>query len=203
MKLKKIRKKNLNLGGNVQLPSHVQLFSTHRLQHTRPLCHSPSPRVCSRSYSMNQWCHPTISSSVTHFSSCPQSFPASGSFLMSQLFVSGSQSIGASASASASVLPRSIQGWFPLRLTALLSLQSQGFSGVFSSTIIWKCQFFGALPSLLSSSHICWIWIDSRYSSRGNSGCVLYLITHVSMEKYKVYGKVVSVCVCMSVCVIT
>ena len=92
--------------------SHVWLFMPCGLPHTRLLCPSLSPRVCSNSCPLNQWWHPTISSFVAPFSTCPQSFPASGSFPMSQLFTSGSQSIGASAS----VLPMSIQGWFPLGL---------------------------------------------------------------------------------------
>ena len=98
-------------------------------------------------------CHPTISSSVVPFSSCPQSFPALGSFLMSQLFTSGSQSIGASASAP--VLPMSIQGWFPLGLTGLIFLLSKGLSRVFSTTTVWRHRFFSAQPSLWSNSHIC------------------------------------------------
>ena len=92
----------------------------HGLQHTRLPCPALSPGVCSTSCPLSQWCHPTISSSVIPFSSCPQSFPASGSYPMSQLFASGGQSIGASASAS--VLPMNIQGWFPLGLTGLSSL---------------------------------------------------------------------------------
>ena len=99
------------------------------------------------------WCHPTMSSSVIPFSSCLQSFPASGSFPMSQLFTSGGQSIGISTSAS--VLPMNIQGWFPLGLIGLLL---RTLSEVFSSTKIWKHQFFGTQPSLWSSSHIC-IWL--------------------------------------------
>ena len=87
----------------------------HRLQHTRLPCVSPSPKVCLNSCTLSQWCHPTISSSVIPFSSCHQSFPASGSFPVSQFFASGDQSIGASASAS--VLPVNIQGWFPLGWT--------------------------------------------------------------------------------------
>ena len=102
----------------------------HGLQHTMLPCPSPSPRACSSSCPLNQWCHPTISSSVISFSSCPQSFPASGFFPMRQLFASGGQSIGASASAS--VLPMNIQGWFPLGLTGWISLQSKGLSRVFS-----------------------------------------------------------------------
>ena len=89
----------------------------HGLQHTRPPCPSPTPRVCSNSCPLSQWCHPTIWSSVVPFSFCFQSFPASGSFPMSRLFASDGQSIGASASASA--LPMNIQGWFPLGLTGL------------------------------------------------------------------------------------
>ena len=99
---------------------------------------------------------PTISSSVSLFSSCPQSFPASGSFPMSRLFASGGQNIGASASAP--VLPMNIQGWFPLGLTGFISLQSKGFSRVFSSTTFWKHQFFSAQLSLRSNSYIC-IWL--------------------------------------------
>ena len=99
----------------VQSPSRVWLFVTPWMQHTRLPCPSVSPGVCSKSRPLSQWCHPTTSSSVVPFSSCPQSFPASASFPMSQLFASGVQSIGVSASAS--VLPMNIQGWFPLGLT--------------------------------------------------------------------------------------
>ena len=98
------------------------------------------------SYPLNQWCHPTISFSVIPFSSCPHSFPASGSFPMSQFFTSSGQSIGASASAS--VLPMNIQVWFPLRLTSFILLQFKRLSGVFSNTTVQKHQFFGAQPSL-------------------------------------------------------
>ena len=104
-------------------------------------CPSPSPRTCSNSCPLNQWCHPTISSSVFPFS-CLQSFPASGPFLMNRLFTSGGQSIGASASAS--VLLMDIQDWFPLGLTGLIPLQSKGLSGVFST--VQKHQFFGVQP---------------------------------------------------------
>ena len=105
---------------------------------------SLSPRVCSDSCPLSLWCYLTISSSDTLYSFCLQSFPPSGSFPMSQLFVSGGQSI----EASGSVLPTKIQGWFPLRLTGFISLQSEGLSGVFSSTTVWKHQFFSAQPSL-------------------------------------------------------
>jgi len=122
------------------------------LQHSRLPCPSPSPGACSNSCLSSWWCHPTISSSVVPFSSCLQSFATSGSFPMSQLFTSGSRSIGASASAS--VLPVNIQDWLPLGLTALISLLPKGFSRVISSITIRKHQFFSARPSLWSSSHI-------------------------------------------------
>ena len=98
----------------------------HGLQHTSPPCPSPTPRVCSKSYPLSRWCHPTISSSFIPFSSHLQSFPASGSFQMSQFFVSGGQSIGVSASTS--VLPMNIQDWFPLGWSGWISLQSTGLS---------------------------------------------------------------------------
>ena len=104
----------------------------HGVQHTRPPCPSPTPGVYSNSCPSSLWCHPIISSSVVPCSFCPQSFPASESFLMSQLFVSGGQSIGVSASAS--VLPMNIQDWFPLGLTSWISLQSKGLSRVFSNS---------------------------------------------------------------------
>ena len=106
------------------------------LWHARLPCQSPSSEVCSNSYPLNQWCHPTISSSVIPFFSCLQSFPASGSCPMSRLFTSGGQIIGASASAS--VLPMNIQGWFPLGLTGFISLLSKGLSRVFSNTTVQK-----------------------------------------------------------------
>ena len=112
---------------------------------------SLSPRVCLNSCPLSQWCHPTILPSVVPLSSCPQSFPASGSFPISQLIISGGQSIGASASAS--VLPMIIQGWFLLWMTGLISLQSKGLSRVFSNTKTWKHQFFHARPPSLSNSH--------------------------------------------------
>ena len=124
----------------------------HGLQHARLLCPPLSPRVFSNSCLLNQWCYLTISFSATPFSLCLQSFPASGS--LSRLFTSDGQSIGASAT----VLPVNIQGWFPLGLTGLISVQSKGFSRVFSSTTIWKHQFFGSQPSLWSNSHI-YTWL--------------------------------------------
>ena len=104
----------------------------HELQHARLPCPSPTPRVCSNPCPLSQWCHPTISSSVIPSSSHLQSFPASGSFPLSQFFTSGGQSIGVSSSAS--VLPMTIQNWFPLGLIGLISLQSKGLSRVFSNT---------------------------------------------------------------------
>ena len=124
----------------------------HGLQHVRPPCPSPTPGVYPNSCPSIRWYHPTISSSVVPFSSCLQSFPASGSFLMSQLSTSGGQSIGASVSAS--VLPMNIQGWFPLGWTVWISLLSKGLSRVFSNTTVQKHQSFSAQPSLWSSSHI-------------------------------------------------
>ena len=112
----------------------------HELQHARPPCPSPTPGVHLNPCPSSRWCHPTISSSVVPFSSHPQSFPASGSFPVSQLFTSGGQSIGVSASAS--VLPMNIQDWFPLGWTGWTSLQSRGLSRVFSNTTVQKHQFF-------------------------------------------------------------
>ena len=118
----------------------------HELQHTRLPCPSPTPRACSNSCPLNRWCHPTISSSVVPFSSCFQSCPASGSFTMSQLFASGGQRIGVSASTL--VLPMNIQDWFPLGWTGWISLLSKGLSRVFSNTTVQKHEFFGAHLSL-------------------------------------------------------
>ena len=122
------------------------------LQTARLPCPSPSPGVCSNSCSLSLWCHPTISSSVVPFSSCLQSFPAWGSFLMSRLFISGGPCFRASASSSE--LPVNIEGWFPLGWAGLISLLSKGLARVFSSTTVWKHQFFGAQPYLWSNSHI-------------------------------------------------
>ena len=135
----------------------------HGLQHARLLCPTLSPGVCSHSCPLTQWYYLTISSSATPFSFCLQSFPASGSFPMSQLFTSGGHSIGASASAS--VFPMNIQGWFPLGLTGFVSLQSKGLSRVFSSTTVQRHQFFSTWPFLWSSSHIC-TWLLSLLYNR-------------------------------------
>ena len=123
----------------------------HGLQHARPPCPSPTPWIYSNSCPLIQWCHPTISSSVIPFSSCLQSFPASGSFQMSQFFASGSESIGVSASAS--VLPMNIQDWFPLGWTGWSSLQSKRLLRIFSNTTVQKLKFFGAQLSSQSISH--------------------------------------------------
>ena len=121
------------------------------LQHTSPACPSPTPRVHPNSCPLSRWCRPTISSSVVPFS-CPHSFPASGSFQMSQLFASGGQSIGVSPSTS--VFPINTQDWSPLGWTGWISLQSKGLSRVFSSTAVQKHQFFSAQLPSRSSSHI-------------------------------------------------
>ena len=123
----------------------------HGLQPAKLPCPSPTPRVCSNSCPSSQWCHPTILSSVP-FTSCLQSFPASGSFQMSQIFTSGGQNIGASALGS--VFPMNIQDWFPLGLIGLISLQSKGLSRVFSNITVQKHQFFSAQLSLWSNYHI-------------------------------------------------
>ena len=127
------------------------------LQHSRLLCPSLSPAVCSDSCPLSQWCHQTIASSVSLVSSCSQPFPASRSLPMSQLFASDGQSIGVSVSAS--VLPMNIQGWFLFGLTGWISLQSKGLSRVFSNTTVQKHQFFGAQLSLCSNSHIWYVII--------------------------------------------
>ena len=124
----------------------------HELQHARPPCPSPTPRVHSNSCPSSRWCHPAISSSGVPFSSCPQSLLASESFPVSQLFKSGGQSIGVSASAS--VLPMNTQDWSPLGWTGWISLQSKWLSRVFSNTTVQKYQLFGAQLSSQSNSHI-------------------------------------------------
>ena len=138
-----------------------------KLQHARLLCPSLSLWVCLNSCPLSQWCYLTISSSAAPFSSCPQSFPASGSFSMSQFFTLGGQSIGASASAS--VLPMNIQGWFPLVLTGLISLVSEGLSGVFSNSIVlWHplAQF-----KSINSSHSAFfiVYLSHPYMTTGKT----------------------------------
>ena len=140
--------------GSVQFSCSVMSDSLqpHELQHARPPCPSPIPRVHSNSCPSSRWCNPAISSSVVPFSSCPQSLPALKSFQMSQLFTWGGQSIGVSASAS--FLPMNTQDWSPLGWTAWISLQSKGLSRVFSNTTVQKHQFFGTQLSSQSNSHI-------------------------------------------------
>ena len=147
-------------------------------QHARPPCPLPTPRVHPNPCPSSRWCRPTISFSVTPFSSCPQSFPASESFQLSQLFPSGGQSIAVSASAS--VLPMNIQDWFPLGWTGWISLQSKGLSGVFSRSTVWKHQFFSAQPSWWSNSHIrTWplekpqLWLEGPLLAKW---CLCFLI---------------------------
>ena len=146
--------KSCFLRGSVQFGCSVMSDSLwpHELQHARPPCPSPTPRVHSDSHPLSPWCHPAISSSVVPFSSCPQSLPASESFPMSQHFAWDGQSTGASALAS--VLPKKSQGWSPSEWTGWISLQSKGPSRVFSNTIVQMHQFFGTQPSSQSNSHI-------------------------------------------------
>ena len=153
----------LSFGAHTQLPITVIYFPCvqfssvtqscptlcswpHELQHARPPCPTSIPRAHPNSCPLSRWCHPTISSSVVPFSSCPQSFPASGSFQMSQLFGSGGQSIRVSASTSD--LPMNIQNWSPLGWTGWISLQSKGLTRVLSNNTVQKHQFFGAQLSL-------------------------------------------------------
>ena len=131
---------------SVQSLSVFDSLWPYELQHTRPPCPSPTPGVHPNPCPLSPWCHPTISSSVVPFFSCPQSFPASGSFPMSQLFTTGGQNIGVSASTS--VLPMNTQDWPPLGWTGWISLQSKGLSRVFSNTTVQRHQFFGNQLSL-------------------------------------------------------
>ena len=133
----------------------------HELQHSRPLCPSSTPRVHPNPCPLSWWCHPSISSSVFPFSSCPQSFPESGSFPMSQLFTSGGQSIGVSASTS--FLPKNTQDRSPLGWTGWISLQSKGLSRVFSSIIVQKHQFFGYLSFKFGSLTL---WMLKKITQR-------------------------------------
>ena len=130
----------------------------HGLQHTRPPCLSPTPGVYSNSCPLSWWCHPTISSSIVPLSRL-HSFPASGSFQMSQLFTSGGQST--EVSASTSVLQVNTQDWSPLGWTGWICLQSKGLSRVFSNTTVQKHQFLGAQPSSQSNSHIH-TWLQEK-----------------------------------------
>ena len=146
------RKAMTNLVVVVQLPSHGQLFVTPWTAECQVLLSLPSPKVCPSFCPLNLCCHPNISFSVTPFSSCPQSFPTSGPFPMSQLFISGGQNIGASALAS--VLPMNSQGCFLSGLTGLISLLSEGLSRVFTSSTVRKNRFSSAQHSLWSNTPI-------------------------------------------------
>ena len=132
------------------------------LLHTRLSCPSSAPQASWKTRPSSWWFHPTISSSVVPFSSCLQSFPASGSFPTTQFFASGSQRIWISSSAS--VLPMNIQDWFPLGWTGWISLQFKGLSRVFSNTSVQKHQFFGTQLSLWYNSHTCtWLLKKKKY----------------------------------------
>ena len=148
----------------------------HGLQHTRLLCPSLSPRACSNSCPLSRWCHPTLSSSVVPFSSCLQSFPASGSFPMSHFFPSGGQSIGVSASAS--VLPMSIWDWFPLELIGLIFLLYRGPSRVFSRTTVWRHKFFSTQPFFI-------IQLSHPYMTTGKT---------IALIRWIFVSKVMSLC---------
>ena len=138
----------------------------HGLQHTRPSCPPPTRRASSNSGPSSQWCHSTISSSVILFSSCLESFPASGSLPMCQFFASGGQNIGASASAS--VLPTNIQDWFPFGFNGLISLLSKGLSRVFSNTTVQKHQFFGTQLKLRGPS-LFMVQLSHPYMTTGKT----------------------------------
>ena len=139
------------------------------LQHTRLPCPSLSHKACANSCPLIRWCHPTIASSAAPFFSCPQSFPASGSFPMIWLFASGGQNIGASASAP--VLLMNIQGWFPLGWTGLIFLQSKGLSRVFSNTTVQKHQFFSTQLSLT-----IWTLLANK--------CLCFLIYYLGLSRF-------------------
>ena len=144
----------------------------HGLQHASLLCPSPTPVVYSNSCPFSRWCHPTFSSSVIPFSSCLQSFPASGSFQMSQLFASGGQSIGVSAS----VLPMSIQEWFPLRWTSWISLQSKGLSSV-------VLQHYSSKASNLWCSALFIVQLSHPYTTTGKT---------IALTRQTFVGKIMS-----------
>ena len=159
------RRNSVQFSGSVLSVS----LQPHGLQHTRPPCPSPAPGVYSDSRPLSKWCRPTISSSIVPFSSHLQSFPASGSFQISQFFVSSGQNIGVSASAS--VLPMNIQDWFPLGWTGWISLLSKRLSRVFSNTTVQKHQFFSSQLSLQSNSHI------HQFSSVQSLSCVRLFVS--------------------------
>ena len=158
----------------------------HGLQHTRIPSPSPMPRACSNSCPLSQWSHPTIPSSVVPFSSCLQSLPASGLFPMSWFFTLVGQSIGTSASASASVLPMNIQDWFPLGLTGLISVQSKRLSRVFSNTTVQKhlqCSAFFMVQLshlyMITGKTIMW----TRWTFVGKVMSLLFNVLHANWRK--------------------
>ena len=146
---------------SVQSLGHVRLFATPWTAARQASCPSSTHRVYSNSSPLSQWCHPTILPSVVPFSPCPQSFPASGSFQMSELFASGGQSIGVSASVS--VLPKNIQDWSPLGWTGWISLQSKGLSRVFSNTTVQS----------INSSALSFLYSHSYLSQKYSLLCIL------------------------------
>ena len=150
----------------------------HESQHTRPPCPSPTPGVHSDSRPSSQWCHPAISSSVVHFSSCPQSLPASESFPMNQLFAWDDQSTGVSALAS--FLPKKSQGWSPSEWTGWISLQSKGLSWVFSNTTVQKYQFFGDQHSLI---YMCKIIFSLKHFHCGTVLSCIYVVEEILISK--------------------
>jgi len=153
------------------------------LQYSRLACPSWTPGAYSNSCPLSQWCHPTTS--VVRLSSCLQYFPASGSFLMSWLFVSGGQNIGVSALAS--VIPVNIQDWFPLGWTGWISLQSKGLSRVFSNSTVQKHQFHGAQLALQSNYHIhTWLMLKLKFKYFGH-----LLRRTDSLQKTIILGKIV------------
>ena len=179
--------RNLQIVIVVQSLSFIFLW-THGLQYSRLPCPSPSPRV--QTHDHCQWCHSTIWTYASPFSSGSQSFTESGSFPMSWLFPSGGQSVGASASASG--LSMDIQGWFPLGLTGLIFLQSKVLSKFFSSITVWKHQFFSNQPSLWSNSHIyMWLleklslWLHRHLSAKW---CLCFLICYLGLSQFFFQG---------------
>ena len=187
---------------SVQLLSRVRLFVTPWTEPARLPCPSPTPGACSNSCPLSRWCHPIISSSVVPF--CLQSFPASGPFLMRQLFALGGQSI----EASASVLLMNILDWFPLGLTGLIFLQSKGLSRVFSNTTVQKHQFLDAQLSLWLNSHIH-VWLLKKsypwvYGSLYKyTLCVLciFVYTHTYIHRI-IYGKITQISASLKFCIV-
>ena len=164
-------------------PFMSESLRPHGLQHIKPPCPSPSLKVCPSSCPLHQWRQPVTSSSAGLFSFCPQSSPASGTLPMSQLFASDDQNTGVSALAS--VFPTSIQTWFPLRLTGLMSLLSKLLSGVFSSTAVRRHRFFGILPSLESSFHNCtWPLVPIALTIWTFVGRVTSLLTNNTLLRF-------------------